>query len=96
MRFTLTRVFGAALFVDGGNVWSRPRDFKWSDFFPGKEPIEGNDYRWGVGGGVRLRTPVGPVRFDLGYRLNDELLNDPQPHVEAKGLNYHFSLGQAY
>jgi outer membrane protein assembly factor BamA len=24
----------------------------------------------GVGGGIRLRTPVGPIRFDVGYGLN--------------------------
>ena len=24
----------------------------------------------GVGGGIRLRTPVGPIRFDVGYALN--------------------------
>ncbi|HKA25140.1 MAG TPA: BamA/TamA family outer membrane protein [Candidatus Eisenbacteria bacterium] len=94
MRFTLNPIFGAAVFLDGGNVWSRPREFKWNDFFPGKEPIDGNDYRWGVGGGVRLRTPVGPVRFDLGYRLNDELKIDGS--LRKKGVNWHLSLGQAY
>ena len=96
MRFTLSRVFGAALFLDGGNVWSRPREFKWGDFFPGKEPIDGNDYRWGVGGGVRLRTPVGPVRFDLGYRLKDVLTGKADKPVQEKGWNWHLSLGQAY
>lgn len=43
--------WGLAAFVDGGNAWDT------GDF----EPV------FGVGGGVRLRTPIGPVRADVAY-----------------------------
>ena len=44
-------VWGLAAFVDGGNAW---------DTGP-YEPV------FGVGGGVRFRTPIGPVRADVAY-----------------------------
>jgi outer membrane protein assembly complex protein YaeT len=93
MRFIFNRVFGGALFFDGGNVWSRPRDFHWSDFFPGRAALDGNDVRYGVGGGIRFRTPVGPVRFDLGYRLNVSTYGGG---FHGQGWNYYLTLGQAY
>jgi outer membrane protein assembly complex protein YaeT len=96
LRFPITSILGGALFVDGGNVWSRPRDFKWRDFKVGGGLADGNQYRWSAGGGVRVRTPVGPVRFDLGYRLRDELLLVGDPPRRNSGWGYHLSLGQAF
>lgn len=48
--------WSAALFVDSGNVFNR-----WGDF----EPVHG------VGLGARWRSPVGPVRIDVGVPLDD-------------------------
>lgn len=95
LRFPISSILGGALFVDGGNVWSRPRDFKWRDFQVGGGLADGNQYRWSAGGGVRVRTPVGPVRLDLGYRLRDELLVGDPPRRNS-GWGYHLSLGQAF
>lgn len=47
-----------ALFYDVGNVFAEPRDF---NFFKLKQA---------VGLGLRYRTPLGPVRFDVGWNLN--------------------------
>ncbi|HEU4351459.1 MAG TPA: BamA/TamA family outer membrane protein [Burkholderiales bacterium] len=44
-------VWGLAAFVDGGNAWDT------GNF----EPV------FGIGGGVRFRTPIGPVRADVAY-----------------------------
>ncbi|CAN5716236.1 autotransporter assembly complex family protein [soil metagenome] len=49
-----TRTLGAAVFVDSG------------DAFNGSTP----DWRTGVGIGVRYRTPVGPLKFDLARGLD--------------------------
>jgi translocation and assembly module TamA len=43
--------WGLAAFIDGGDAWDT------GDF----EPV------YGVGGGVRFRTPIGPVRVDAAY-----------------------------
>jgi outer membrane protein insertion porin family len=46
------------LFVDGGNVWAESSLVRWDDF------------RWGVGLGVRFDTPAGPLRLEYGRKLN--------------------------
>jgi outer membrane protein assembly factor BamA len=72
------------VFFDGGNVWSEPWDFNV------------NDLRYDVGPGVRYKTPIGPIRFDLGYQLNpiEGLLVNGKP--EPRRFRVHFSIGQAF
>ena len=47
------------IFYDIGNVWKRSNDF-----------INGGNFKAGTGLGVRVKTPLGPVRVDWGYPLN--------------------------
>ena len=95
-RFPLVSVFSGALFVDGGNVWSRPTEWKLDQLIP-PEPgtvLDENQLRWSAGGGVRLGSPVGPLRFDLGYRLYRDardLESDPPSR-----LGFSFSFGQVF
>jgi outer membrane protein assembly complex protein YaeT len=55
-----------------------------------------------VGTGVRYRTPIGPVRVDLGYNLNPPLfpIKEPSvgpPHYEqVRHFNFYFSIGQTF
>jgi outer membrane protein insertion porin family len=83
-RAVLRGNFGGVAFIDGGNVWADSLGFKL------------NDLRYAVGPGLRYQTPVGPVRFDVGYQLNPlpTLLVDGQP--QRRRWRIHFSIGQAF
>ena len=48
----INSAWGIAIFVDGGNAVDQVRDFH---------------VAWGYGLGARIRTPIGPFRFDLAY-----------------------------
>lgn len=50
---------GAAVFYDGGNVYSKIN-----------LPLLWEKYTNSVGLGFRYNTPVGPIRFDIGHLLN--------------------------
>lgn len=83
-RLSMGRSLGAVAFIDAGNVWDG--DFEW----------QLNELRYAVGPGIRYDTPVGPVRFDLGYQLNEipGLKVNGQP--QARRWRIHFSIGQAF
>lgn len=56
--YNLIRGIGFVLFWDGGQVWRREPDIA-------ERPLQ-----FGVGGGLRYRSPIGPIRLDLAYKLN--------------------------
>lgn len=53
-----------------------------------------------VGGGIRYKTPVGPVRLDLGYNLNPPVFPvraGIPPSIEVlHRFNFYFSIGQTF
>lgn len=57
-RFPIAGAFGGTLFVDGGNVWA--------DF----EDVTLEELKWGAGVGGRYLSPIGPVRLDVGWKLD--------------------------
>ena len=81
--------FGVTAFLDGGQVWRKDPDFM-------LRPLQ-----FGTGGGVRYESPIGPVRLDVGYKLNPS-----DADLERyRGQNYgnvwdriaiHVSIGQAF
>lgn len=83
-RLSIGRSLGVVAFVDAGNVWEGDWQFKLGDL------------RYAVGPGLRYQTPVGPIRFDIGYQLNPipELLVDGEP--QPRRWRMHFSVGQAF
>ncbi|MEE9328063.1 MAG: autotransporter assembly complex family protein [Cocleimonas sp.] len=60
----ITEQWGAAAFVDTGNAFN-----DWGDY----------DLKVGVGLGARWRSPVGPVRIDIGFPKDD--FKSPQLHL---------------
>jgi outer membrane protein insertion porin family len=56
-RFPVIGVVGGSVFVDGGNVW------------PGWRDVRPSAMRWGAGLGLRVETPVGPLRLEYGWKF---------------------------
>jgi len=55
-----------------------------------------------LGTGVRYRTPIGPVRLDLGYNLNPPVFPVKEPSSgspyseQVRHFNFFFSIGQTF
>jgi outer membrane protein assembly factor BamA len=80
LRVPVWREVGAALFADGGNVFERATD------------LDVGELRGAVGFGMRYRSPLGPVRLDLGFKLDRrEIAGRLEPRTV-----WHFSIGQAF
>jgi outer membrane protein assembly complex protein YaeT len=76
---------GGAVFYDTGNVFERPSDFSFAD------------YTHSAGLGLRFLTPLGPVRFDVGFNLNPKIRpNDFGVPERQKRTQLFFTLGQAF
>ena len=72
---------GGVVFFDGGDVTETARE------------IELGNLHWAAGVGLRALTLVGPVRADLGYRLNRFGPMEPSP---GSRFAFHLSLGEAF
>lgn len=73
--------FGIAVFLDGADVTEEPG------------ALEPNNLHWAAGVGLRYHTPIGPFRFDVGYRLNRKGPGEPDPDDP---FAFHLSLGEAF
>ena len=71
--FPLMDFLRGAVFIDAGNVWSGSNDWDLGDL------------KRGVGFGVRFKTPLGPIKLDYGFALEEA------PHEDDRRL--HFSMG---
>jgi outer membrane protein assembly complex protein YaeT len=81
LRVPVWKDVGVVGFVDAGNVWSRVSDFAFGDIRPT------------TGFGLRYKSPIGPLRVDLGFKL----ARQTQPDGSLERLTaLHISLGQAF
>jgi outer membrane protein insertion porin family/translocation and assembly module TamA len=60
LRHPITETIGVVGFLDAGRVSPRSYDFPFADL------------QFGAGGGLRYRSPVGPLRLELGFPLDRE------------------------
>jgi outer membrane protein assembly complex protein YaeT len=75
------RNFQLVGFFDTGNVFARPSE------------IDLGAMRSAVGIGLRYRSPVGPIRVDLGFKIHR---HDIVPGTRESLTALHISLGQAF
>jgi outer membrane translocation and assembly module TamA len=80
LRVPVLGDFGAVVFADGGNVFKRVSD------------LDLGELRAGVGVGLRYRSPFGPLRLDLGFPVDRQIVGG---HLE-KGYQLYFSMGHAF
>ncbi len=68
LRIPISGAFGAECFVDGGQLWDSTSSLNLGDL------------SWNGGVGLTYRSPLGPIRLDMAYQLDDptkwELLLD--------------------
>jgi len=103
----------AVLFHDMGNVFSTSGDmvnsiFKFSQpdralcLNPASGSCNFNYVSHAVGAGVRYRTPIGPVSFDVGYNLNPPAFPISAPSTGSpssqvlRHLNFFLNIGQTF
>jgi outer membrane protein assembly complex protein YaeT len=81
LRVAVLGALDAVTFVDAGNV------------FPRASALDLTDLRPAAGFGVHYRSPVGPIRVELGFNLDRQEL---VPGSLERGNVLHISLGQAF
>lgn len=81
LRSPYWKGLGAVGFVDTGNVFARASE------------IDLGELRVTTGFGIRYRSPIGPLRVDLGFKVDPRILADGSR--ESRSV-FHISLGQAF
>jgi outer membrane protein insertion porin family len=99
----------AVVFHDMGNVFSTAADMV-NSFAKFSQPNQStclnfaagacnfNYMSHAVGGGIRYRTPIGPVSFDLGYNLNPPVfpISSQSRSDVLQHFNFFFNIGQTF
>ncbi len=74
VRFPLFWRLSAVAFVDAGNTWREEYTYRL------------NELAYAVGPGLRIETPIGPIRFDVGFPVRND----------KKTPQFFISVGQAF
>jgi len=64
-RFDIVGALGGTVFADAGNLWPDWRD------------IEPSSLKYGAGVGLRYASPLGPIRLEIGWKLDRLPGEDP-------------------
>jgi outer membrane protein assembly complex protein YaeT len=81
LRVDTVKNFTAVTFLDAGNIFPKASDLNVTDLRPA------------AGFGVHYRSPIGPIRVELGFNLAPREL---VPGVLERRTVLHISLGQAF
>lgn len=98
------------IFHDAGNVFASAADIfpsmfrveqrnkRQCELMTAALACDFNYFSHAVGGGLRYRTPIGPVRVDIGYDLNPPVFPIAEvDHFQVlRRVNFFFSLGQTF
>lgn len=104
LRFSFAqRRLGLVVFEDMGNVYDSIRRMRLLKFTQ-SSPSDFDYTCQAVGIGFRYKTPVGPIRFDVGYNLNPPRFNvitttNGVENTEVQRLShaqYFLSIGQSF
>jgi outer membrane protein insertion porin family len=74
LRYPIWKILSGVVFCDAGNVWEGTYDHNLRQL------------EYAGGGGLRVKTPLGPVRFDVAVPLTQS----------SKKLQYYLSIGEAF
>jgi outer membrane protein assembly factor BamA len=74
-RFPIAGSVGGTLFTDAGNVFADQR-------------IKFGQLRYGAGGGIRYLSPIGPLRFDIGYKIHKRQYESPYAYFLTFGYAF--------
>jgi outer membrane protein insertion porin family len=96
--------FASVLFFEGGNVWESINDIQIRGFRLNSQPglpedptsTKVWDYRYSYGTGIRLDTPFGPVRADVGFPLKRVRYVSADKDYSDPKVVWHFSLGYPF
>lgn len=77
LTYPILKLFKVACFYDFGNVWKELGEFASGDF------------KYSAGLGLRIKTPMGPVKLDYGYPLAVD-------EDEDKEGRFHFSMSRGF
>ncbi len=73
LNIPIVNILGIALFVDTGNAWAEGKNYNLRNM------------RSGAGAGLRMFTPIGPIKLDWGHKLDQRRGED--------AYEWHFSMG---
>jgi outer membrane protein insertion porin family len=80
LRYSVWKSLAAVTFVDAGNVYELASSFQPTNLQPA------------VGVGLRYKSPIGPIRVDVGFNLNRRVLGTQRESLAV----FSFGIGQAF